>query len=419
MELGADPKQALRGGFTTVGLLFRWSGFDAEMEGDRRVAPARSQRLDAFGFALVATHWFGHGVVADLALSGASIRHRGSTAGRSRVSGLGDIEIGAAYDFAALWGLTGNRPSLVLGLRLILPTGTEAESAGSADLTVPPTVLGIGTAAFGLGARLELVQPLHRRVSLSVPVSFRTPLQTSPAGLAYGISVDYALGVRVRAHDRLVLAASVSGTHRAPTESDDHGLLLNSGGDWLRAEVALSVRATDRFFVTLLAQVPFWADVTGRQLSETASVLALLSVRFGGAGPSPQPAHPPVPPPAPRPAAAADVADAATGGRTFAVQDALVPGKVTVIDFWADWCTNCKALGARLAALAASHPDLAVRRVEVPTPESPVAVEHLGGADLRLPVVWVFDRAGRRVHALSGIGQDEILRRVRDALVSR
>jgi len=61
-----------------------------------------------------------------------------------------------------------------------------------------------------------------------------------------------------------------------------------------------------------------------------------------------------------------------------------------------------------LRELAAEHPELAVRRVEVIDDDSPVVKEHLSGDDVQLPVVWIYDQQGRRVYELVGTAEEQV-----------
>jgi thiol-disulfide isomerase/thioredoxin len=92
----------------------------------------------------------------------------------------------------------------------------------------------------------------------------------------------------------------------------------------------------------------------------------------------------------------ADVADVGKDGERVAL--APVPGKVTIFDFWAEWCEPCKNLEPVLVELARAHPDrVALRRVEVIDWDSPVAAQHLIPGGFGLPHVKVFDAHGTLV----------------------
>ncbi|NRA31709.1 MAG: thioredoxin family protein [Polyangiaceae bacterium] len=111
-----------------------------------------------------------------------------------------------------------------------------------------------------------------------------------------------------------------------------------------------------------------------------------------------------------------DVEDVAVGGKSFLLSDALVPGKITVVDFWAEWCHPCRHIDSALRRLAAGFPDLAVRRAELIDFDSPVAQAHLPGV-AGLPVVWIFDRFGKRVQVLEGTTEVQ-MRSVLELLLS-
>jgi thiol-disulfide isomerase/thioredoxin len=91
----------------------------------------------------------------------------------------------------------------------------------------------------------------------------------------------------------------------------------------------------------------------------------------------------------------ADVADLGKGGER--VDLAPVAGKLTIFDFWAEWCEPCKDLEPSLVEIARANPNVAIRRVEVIDWDSPVAAQHLTRGGYGLPHLKVYDAKGNLV----------------------
>jgi thiol-disulfide isomerase/thioredoxin len=99
------------------------------------------------------------------------------------------------------------------------------------------------------------------------------------------------------------------------------------------------------------------------------------------------------------PQEAAGDGDIATlpAGEAVNLLDQARAGKLTIYDFYADWCSPCRIVGPRLEALARSRPEeIALRKVDVVNWESDAAVRQ--GIDF-LPYLAVVSPDGRLLAA--------------------
>jgi thiol-disulfide isomerase/thioredoxin len=95
------------------------------------------------------------------------------------------------------------------------------------------------------------------------------------------------------------------------------------------------------------------------------------------------------------PPAASGAGDIASlpAGQAVNLVDQARAGKLTIYDFYADWCSPCRVVGPRLEALARSRPEeIALRKVDVVNWESDAAVRQ--GIDF-LPYLAVVSPDGR------------------------
>lgn len=86
-------------------------------------------------------------------------------------------------------------------------------------------------------------------------------------------------------------------------------------------------------------------------------------------------------------------------GANVDVEAALVPGYVTVVDFWMESCGACHVVGGLLAVAVAKEDQILIRKVDVGDAFSPVADHYDIGA---LPHYRVYDKRGKMRYLLVG-----------------
>lgn len=88
-----------------------------------------------------------------------------------------------------------------------------------------------------------------------------------------------------------------------------------------------------------------------------------------------------------------------------------VAGKITVLDYWAEWCSPCHLLDARLQHLVHGNPRVAVRRIDVGKWNNVAARQ--ATREFRaeaLPYVRVYDASGKLAGEVTGGSWDAILK---------
>jgi thioredoxin 1 len=90
----------------------------------------------------------------------------------------------------------------------------------------------------------------------------------------------------------------------------------------------------------------------------------------------------------------------------------LALGKVTVVDFYADWCGPCRQLAPSLEQLARSDPEIALRKIDIVNWKMPVAQQFNVHS---IPQVNVYNRGGSLVGTINGADIEQIKRYVAQA----
>lgn len=84
-----------------------------------------------------------------------------------------------------------------------------------------------------------------------------------------------------------------------------------------------------------------------------------------------------------------------------ALEPHAVKGKVTVFDFYAVWCAPCRQIDAHVFGLLGKREDLALRKLNVVSWETPLAKRYLKDA-AGLPYLVIYGKSGKRVATVEG-----------------
>ncbi|MBL91242.1 MAG: thiol reductase thioredoxin [Myxococcales bacterium] len=102
-----------------------------------------------------------------------------------------------------------------------------------------------------------------------------------------------------------------------------------------------------------------------------------------------------------------DVSWLALEGQAIEVKEHLAVGKITVVDFYAPWCGPCRILDKHLNKILQTQSDVAVRKLNIVTWETPLAKKY-GQYMSKLPHVFVFDAKGNQVASISGLEPEKV-----------
>src|SRR5438477_6193208 len=99
------------------------------------------------------------------------------------------------------------------------------------------------------------------------------------------------------------------------------------------------------------------------------------------------------------------------GGQQVDLPSLLAEGKVTIVDFCAEWCGPCRQLGPRLEQLTQNEPDVVLLKIDIENWSTPV-VQQFGIRSV--PNVRVFDRTGKQ-HGDATSDFSDVLQQVNQA----
>ncbi len=88
-----------------------------------------------------------------------------------------------------------------------------------------------------------------------------------------------------------------------------------------------------------------------------------------------------------------------TKGSAVDISKHIVKGQITIVDYYADWCGPCKAIGPHLEKMAKEDPDVVLRKVDIVNWGSPVAKQYKINS---IPYIEVYGRDGSLLGKVPG-----------------
>jgi len=102
-----------------------------------------------------------------------------------------------------------------------------------------------------------------------------------------------------------------------------------------------------------------------------------------------------------------DVAWLGKDGEAVEITKRLAINKITIVDFYAPWCGPCRVLDKHLNQILKDQSDVAVRKLNIVTWETPLAKKYSDRMS-SLPHVFVFDAKGNEIASISGMEPQQI-----------
>ncbi len=311
--------------------------------------------------------------------------------------GVGDLEARLRADVGALVGWRGtSAPRLVVSVGGVAPTGHFIVKGDFDD----SRYASVGRGVWWLTGGVDVSGQVHERVGYLVQGAARLPLGTLHGVDGYlfrwGPELRLTAGPTFQiVPGRLMAALGVEYQWRDPGEERITASLPiepfpNGGGSFYSAIATIQVQLPAGFSWIVNTRLPFGFDVLGIQPVAGPGVFTGVTWTWSPATTDHVEASASAKPLLPGEAAP-----------TPLIAGLLTPGKVTIVDYWAEWCEPCKKLAPELERFAAGRPDVALRKVDATDWTPSEMGTHLAAVP-GLPAVDVYGGDGRLIVRLVG-----------------
>jgi thiol-disulfide isomerase/thioredoxin len=292
-------------------------------------------------------------------------------------SGLGDLMVLGNYQLNQPERPT--RPTVALQFGLRLPTGkAQPDHTFLGSLSRDP-VLQTGHGTFDPLLGVSCFQTL-KGTTLSANALARLTSGKNRYGVKFSHELQGGFGIARQFSAPRPLAAALSGVQlglrlHGIKSGHDYDLgqpVANTGGRWLYLLPSLIVQTKSSFSYFFQFQLPLYQRVNGAQLvapyAFTTGVSFTPFRRKEGRESAAQ-SEPAGLPTAFEP-------EVISRGEQVELQNHLAAGRVTVFEFYADWCFVCRRLDPALKRLAVTRSDLVLKRINIGDGETEVSKQY-------------------------------------------
>ena len=256
------------------------------------------------------------------------------------------------------------------------------------------------------------------KTTLSADVLARLSGGENRYGIRFGNEVQGGLALTREVRVPHFLSAALSGAqlgirlHGVKSGHDyDQGKIIgNTGGQWLFVLPSLSFQTRGGVSYFLQFQLPAYQNVNGAQLVAPYGIttgFAFSPLRRKASREAVTTASP-----AETNSAPADEPEVISRGGRVELSAHLAAGRVTVFEFYADWCGVCRKIDAGLRQMMRTRTDATLKKINIGDGETEVAKQY----NIEItPTFHVYSASGRLVKVFSGDDLGELEKAIREA----